>query len=148
MDAISRVGLYSNMNSNNTGSYVATQVGTGINQPQSGLYPSYNAGQGLNNFNSGFGQSPYGGFGGGFGINPYGGLGGGFNNTGFLIAALLIPAVTSFITAIIGAGKNRNNQEDKQYQQYNSNSRDTNQYNDFEANENFDNGLTIQAHQS
>lgn len=133
MNAFSSVGSYSGPNYSQQGSIVSNRAVASIGQNLNGLYPSYGAGRAFNNFSYGLGY-------GGFGATGLG-LGAGFNNTGFLIAAVLIPAITTFISAMFGAGQEGN--EEGQCKQSNNFDNQNYNYDQNEVEENFENGFSI-----
>lgn len=139
MCAYSSVGSYSGLGYSQQGSLVSNRATASINQNLNGLYPSYGAGRGFNNFSYGGGLGGY-----GYGRSALG-LGGGFNSTGFLIAAVLIPAITTFISAMFGAGQNESEDQSLCNKCDNDNNYQNQNYDyDYEdSQENFENGFNV-----
>ena len=127
------LGSYSGSGYNGlTGSYYNRGAGASLSQNLNGLYSSYNAGRAFNNF----------GYGSGFGYGGTAlGFGGGFNNTGFLIAAVLIPAITTFISAMFSGDKNSENSDS--FNQCQSFDNYAQSYDSEDADENFENGFNV-----
>lgn len=136
--AISGVGIFSNSRSSisNTGSFASSRAFTSLGNNYNGLYGSYN----------GYGYG--GGYGQGYGAGrlSYGGLGS--NNTGFLVAAILIPAIVDFVGTLLGAFCNQNSQESyfNNGRSFNSFDNYYNDYDTYDAEQSFDNGINIDSY--
>jgi hypothetical protein len=122
--------------------------GIGINNQFRNLYSNnqlfYNPIQNLNSLNPGFNNN-LGLYGNDFGFGMAGanafGVGGGFNNTGFLIAAFLIPSITMFITELCSGLSSLRNKDNSDNCGCFRNS--SNQYDREVASENFDDSFEI-----
>jgi hypothetical protein len=104
----------------------------------------YNPVQNINSLNPAF-NSGFGIYGNNFGFGMAGasalGIGGGFNSTGFLISALLIPAITMFISEIFqGISSMRNNEDGDNCSCFKNS---TSHYDRSSASENFDNSFDL-----
>jgi hypothetical protein len=115
---------FGNLNYNNSFLY---NPGNNINN----LNPAFNNGLGIYGNNFGFGMAGASGL----------GIGRGFNSTGFLISALLIPAITMFISDIFQGISNRKNNNNGD--SCNCFKNTSNEYDRSSASENFDNSFEL-----
>jgi len=125
---------FSGVGSLNTNLNQASPVARRVTANSNGLYGVNRNSRGFNNFN----------YRGGFGGQSALGIGTGFNNTGFLIAALLIPALTSFVSALFSGGRNASSEG--QGHQCDSCDAHDNGYDSQDAESSFENGFNTGIH--
>jgi hypothetical protein len=133
MGALSSIGFNSGIGMNNQFGNLYSNNNLSYNpfQNSSGINPGFNNNLGLYGNNLGLGMPRTNNF----------GLGSGFNNTGLLIAAFLIPSITTFITELCNGLSNSRNKDNSDHCGCFKNS--SNQYDREVATENFDDSFEI-----